>query len=62
MISTYEKLLFALVLEVLKWRPYLLGQTFVIKTNQQSLKYLIDQNVGIPIQQKWITKLLGMTS
>lgn len=47
MMSTYEKLLFALVLEVLKWSRYLLGQIFVVKTNQQSFKYLIDQNMGI---------------
>lgn len=37
----------------------LLGQPFVVKTNQQSLKYLMDQKIGTPVQQKWITKLLG---
>ena len=42
-----------------KWRPYLLGRPFVIKTDHQSLKYLLEQKIGTPAQQKWITKLLG---
>uniref|UniRef100_A0A2N9J8Y4 Reverse transcriptase n=1 Tax=Fagus sylvatica TaxID=28930 RepID=A0A2N9J8Y4_FAGSY len=58
-LSTYEKELLALVLSVKKWRPYLLGKPFVIKTDQQSLKHLLEQRVGTPMQQKWITKLLG---
>jgi len=44
---------------VKKWRLYLLGQTFKIKTDHQSLKYLLEQKVGTPTQQKWLTKLLG---
>uniref|UniRef100_A0A2N9J2Z8 Reverse transcriptase n=2 Tax=Fagus sylvatica TaxID=28930 RepID=A0A2N9J2Z8_FAGSY len=58
-LSTYEKELLALVLSVKKWRPYLLDKAFVIKTDQQSLKHLLEQRVGTPMQQKWITKLLG---
>nr|XP_023872616.1 uncharacterized protein LOC111985197 [Quercus suber] len=42
-----------------KWRPYLLGRPFIIKTNRHSLKYLLEQRVGTPAQQKWISKLLG---
>jgi hypothetical protein len=57
--STYEKELFALVTVIQKWRPYLLGRPFVVKTDQQSLKFLLEQKVGTPFQQKWITKLLG---
>ncbi|XP_041009343.1 uncharacterized protein LOC121253391 [Juglans microcarpa x Juglans regia] len=57
--STYEKELFALVSAVQKWRPYLLGQAFVVKTDHLSLKFLLDQRVGTTMQQKWISKLLG---
>jgi hypothetical protein len=59
LMSTYEKELFALVTAIQKWRPYLLGQSFVVKTYQQSLKFLLEQKVGTPFQQKWITKLIG---
>ncbi|XP_075650145.1 uncharacterized protein LOC142620705 [Castanea sativa] len=58
-LSTYEKELLALVTAVKKWRPYLLGKPFVIKTDHQILKYLLEQRIGTPMQQRWITKLLG---
>ncbi|XP_062158721.1 uncharacterized protein LOC133866197 [Alnus glutinosa] len=58
-LSTYEKELFALVSAIQNWRPYLLGHTFVVKTDQQSLKFLLEQKIGTPCQQKWLTKLLG---
>ena len=48
-----------MVVAVKKWRPYLLGRPFVIKTDHHSLKYLLEQRVGTPTQQKWISKLLG---
>lgn len=38
---------------------YLLGQSFVIKTDQQALKFLLEQRVGIEAQQQWLTKLMG---
>ena len=58
-LSTYEKELLALVLSVKKWRPYLFATIFIIKTDQQSLKHILEQGVGTPMQQKWISKLLG---
>jgi hypothetical protein len=58
-LSTYEKELLSLVTAVQKWRPYLLGQSFKVKTDQQSLKFLLEQKVGTISQQKWLSKLLG---
>lgn len=48
-----------MVLAIQKWRPYLLGCKFIIQTDQQSLKYLWDQQITTVAQQKWLTKLMG---
>ena len=58
-LSTYEKKFLALLSAMRKWRPYLVGRPFIIKTDQQSLKYLLHQRVGTPLQQKWLSKLMG---
>lgn len=49
LLSIFEKEFSDLVLDVQKWRPYLIGRTFVVKIDHQSLKYLLDQRVGTPI-------------
>lgn len=32
---------------------------FVIRTDQQSLKYLLEHKLATPFQQKWLSKLAG---
>ena len=57
--STYEIELLALATAVKKWRSYLLGRPFVVRTDHQSLKFLWEKRIATPSQQKWLAKLLG---
>ena len=57
-ISIYEKELLAVVFALQKWRHYLLHGHFIIRTDQSSLKYLLEQRLNTPIQQQWLPKLL----
>lgn len=58
-LSTYEKEMIAVVKSVRKWRPYLLGKSFTVRTDQRSLKYLLEQRITTPAQARWLPKLLG---
>lgn len=51
-LSIYEKEFMELVLAVEKWRPYLLGRHFVIKTDHFGLKYLVEQKITTSFQCK----------
>lgn len=58
-LSAYETKLLALATTVKKWRSYLLGIPFVVRTDHQSLKFLLEQRIATPSQQKWLAKPLG---
>jgi hypothetical protein len=42
-----------------KWRPYLKGRHFKVKTDHDSLKYFLEQRLSSEEQQQWVTKILG---
>lgn len=58
-LSVYEKELLAIVFAVQKWEQYLIGQKFVIHTDQKSLKWLLQQKISTPFQKFWCSKLMG---
>jgi len=57
--SVYDREFMAVVKVVQKWRHYLLGNHFIIKTDQKSLKFLIEHRKLGEEQYKWIFKWEG---
>ncbi|XP_062075982.1 uncharacterized protein LOC133780122 [Humulus lupulus] len=57
--STYSKEMRAIVEAVTKWRQYLLGRHFIIRTDHRSLKELLTQVIQTPEQQQFLHKLMG---
>ncbi|GJS49281.1 ty3-gypsy retrotransposon protein [Tanacetum coccineum] len=57
--ATYEKELFAIVEAIYKWRQYLIGRRFIIRTDHKSIKELMQQVIQTPLQQKYVRKLMG---
>ncbi|KAJ8754420.1 hypothetical protein K2173_002871 [Erythroxylum novogranatense] len=58
-LSTYEKEMLAIVKAIRKWRPYLLGRPFIVRTDHKSLKFLLEQRITTPAQARWLPKLMG---
>lgn len=57
--STYAREMLAIIVVIRTWRPYILWRRFTIQTDQQSLRYLLEQRILKPEQQKWMGKLVG---
>lgn len=58
-LSIHEKEMLVVLLAVKKWRSYLVGRHFKIRTDHQSLRFLANQVVVTPFQQKWMAKMVG---
>lgn len=58
-LSVYDNALMSIVFAVGKWKHYLLGRHFIIKTDHQSLKYLLEQRLHNDNQFRWLSKLIG---
>ncbi|KAJ9562557.1 hypothetical protein OSB04_007717 [Centaurea solstitialis] len=59
-LATYERELLAIVAAIQRWKGYLLGRPFIIKTDHQALKHILEQKECHPTLQKWLSKLLGL--
>lgn len=57
-LSTYEKEALAILEALKRWRHYLIGKELIIKTDQQSLKFITDQKITEGVQHKLMMKLL----
>ena len=58
-LSVYDKEMMAILVAMKKWSSYLVGLHFKIKTDHQSLKFLLDQKSSTPTQHQWILKMMG---
>jgi hypothetical protein len=57
--STYDKEALTLIEALKKWKHYLSEASLILRTDQQSLKYIGDQKLLQGIQHKLLIKLMG---
>jgi hypothetical protein len=57
--STYEKEAMTILKAIKKWKHYFASTSVILRTDQQSLKYIQDQRLVDGIQHKLLVKLLG---
>jgi hypothetical protein len=55
--SIYDKEMLAIMHALTKFRQYLVGNKFVVKTDHNSLKYFLEQKDLSEHQHKWVTKV-----
>lgn len=57
--STYVREMYGITEAIAKFRHYLIGHKFVIRTDHQSIRHMSTQIIQTPEQQEWLPKLLG---
>jgi hypothetical protein len=57
--SSYDKEMLAIMHALTKFRQYLVGNKFVVKTDHNNLKYFLEQKDLSECQQKWVTNVLA---
>jgi hypothetical protein len=55
--SIYDKEMLAIMHALTKFRQYLVGNKFVVKTDHNSLKYFLEQKDLSERQYKWVTNV-----
>lgn len=61
LLSIYEKEMITIIIAASEWRHYLEGISFIICTDQKSIKHMLEQRLKTFIQQNEVFKLLGLT-
>lgn len=59
-LSVYEKELLAIMMAVKHWHQYLILKHFTIRTDQKSLKHLLEQKIITPLQHTLVSEINGI--
>jgi hypothetical protein len=57
--STYDKEAMAIIEALTNWKHYMAEATLILRTDQQSLKFMGEQRLVLGIQHKLLIKLMG---